>query len=118
MEIMIKTAALVVAALVVRGLWTAGRGRRLFVVKVARGEAVAVSGKVTPAFLRQVGEIAAANGIRRGRLAGVANGSRIRLEFSSEFSEGSRQQLRNWWGIHGWRAGKQRAPLDSARPRS
>lgn len=106
MELLFKGAILVMVGLIIRGLWNARRGPRVFVVKLNRGEAVAVSGKVTPAFLRQVCEIAALNGVARGRVAGLAAGPRIRLEFSRHFPAGSRQQLRNWWGIHGWKAGK------------
>lgn len=109
MELLFNVAILAVVGAIIWGLWNASRGRRVFVVKVNRGEAVAVSGKVTPAFLREVREIAALNGVAKGRVAGLVAGPRIRLEFSSHFPAGSRQQLRNWWGMHGWRAGKGRA---------
>lgn len=108
MELLLKGAILVVVGIIIRGLWNAGRGQHVFVVKVNRGEAAAVSGKVTPAFLRQVREIAALNGVANGRVFGLADGPRIRLEFSGHFPAGSRQQLRNWWGVHGWRVGKGR----------
>ena len=109
MELLFNAVILAVIGTIVWGLWNASRGRRVFVVKVKRGEAVTVAGKVTPAFLREVREIAVLNGVARGRVAGLAAGPRIRLEFSSQFPAGSRQQLRNWWGMHGWRAGKGRA---------
>jgi hypothetical protein len=104
---LILQGAMAVAALVlVAALWHAGQARSLFVVRLARGEPRAAAGTVTRAFLAEVRAIATRHGVTRGRIAGVEQGTDIRLVFSRHFPPVSRQQLRNWWGIHGWRAGK------------
>jgi hypothetical protein len=109
MEFLLNGFVLLVAGLVVWSLWRAREGPRLFIVRIAAGEARSVKGTVTRSFLDQVGNVAAEQGIRKGTVAGVAQGGRIRLMFSRQFPEGARQRVRNWWGIHGWRPGKARA---------
>lgn len=98
------------AGVVVWALWRSAQGRALFVIKIVKGEPRSTAGTVTRAFLGEVREIAALHGVMRGRVAGVQSGTQIRLEFSDDFPQAGRQQLRNWWGIHGWKAGKQLGP--------
>jgi hypothetical protein len=99
---------LLIAALVVWGLWRVSRPKRLFVVRIADGKPGATTGTMTPALLDFVGEIAAEHDIATGEVRGVAQGNLIRLEFSREFPKEARQQLRNWWSISGWPAGRSR----------
>jgi len=106
MDLIVKSVFLLAGGLVIWGLWRASRGQHIFVVRLVDGEPRSVTGTVTRAFLAQVREIAAQNDVKRGRISGSVYGMGIRLEFSRDFPEGSRQQLRNWWGIHGWRAGR------------
>jgi hypothetical protein len=86
------------------GFWRAAQARPTFTIRVADGAPEAVMGVVTPAFLQRIREVATAQGIARGVVRGYAHGSLIRLHFSTEFSEPSRQQLRNWWATFGWAA--------------
>jgi hypothetical protein len=103
-------AVLVLAVVIVIGsLWRASQPRRCFLVRVVRGEPRVVSGTVTPGFLRLIREVAERNGVTAGHVAGVARGSSIGLTFSRHFSQPARQQLRNGWGVCGWRS-KPRAP--------
>lgn len=85
-------------------LWQAARPRAEFRVQVVDGQAQAVEGTVTPAFLERVREVCAAHGVGHGTIAGRAHGRLIRLWFSREIPPNGRQQLRNWWATFGWSA--------------
>jgi hypothetical protein len=88
-------------------LWFVLKGKpaAVFVVQVRNGEAIAVGGKVTEAFLSEVTEQCASAGVHSGELRGLAWGPQIRLWFAKEFPPEVQQRLRNWWVIHGWRNG-------------
>jgi hypothetical protein len=103
---------IVVGATIAWALWRASKGRPLFVVKIEAGRARTQKGTVTTAFLRRVEEVAAANEIRHAEIHGYPRGRLIRLWFSREVGEASRQQLRNWWAGSGWGA-----PYEKPRPR-
>src|SRR5947209_2996459 len=93
-------------ALVVWALWTAGQPRPDFVVRITDGAPRVARGKVTPAFLQEIGEVCNRHGVRRGEVRGVtAEGRRIGLSFSGSMPEPCRQQLRNLWNLSGWSAG-------------
>jgi hypothetical protein len=109
-ELFTKGVILGAGAFVIWALWRAAKPRPLFVVRLASGRAAPVSGRVTTAFLQRVAEVAAANQIEQAVIRGFAHGPLIRLHFSSEMSDASRQQLRNWWATHGWGAPYQRPP--------
>jgi hypothetical protein len=109
MELLAKCVALLIGGLIIWSLWRAARPRPVFVVRITDGEPHAVAGTVTPAFLQRVREVAARCGVTTGRVTGSAHGRRIRLSFSRHIPERARQQLRNWWVMSGWLAGKSRA---------
>src|SRR5258708_7785119 len=104
MSLVFELVVIVAIALVIGALWRASQPRRCFLVRVVAGEPRVVSGTVTPGFLRIIREVAVRNGVRKGHVAGVARGSEIGLTFSKQFSQPARQQLRNGWGVCGWRA--------------
>jgi hypothetical protein len=85
-------------------LWRNSRPRALFAVRIIAGQAAQVDGTVTPAFLQRLREVAAAHGIDECQIAGVEHEGLIRLQFSRHVPTAARQQLRNWWAMHGWRA--------------
>jgi hypothetical protein len=109
MDLIIRCAALLIGGLVIWSLWRAAQPRPAFVVRITGGEPYAVAGTVTPAFLQRVREVAADCGVTTGRVAGLPRGRRIRLAFSRHIPKNARQQLRNWWVMSGWPAGKSRA---------
>ena len=89
-------------------VWRLGPESALFVVRIDRGEPHAVSGTVTPAFLSVLREVAAQHRIANARIRGVAAGKQVRLEFSRQFPPAACQQVRNWWGVSGWRSAPRR----------
>jgi hypothetical protein len=97
---------LIMAGLVLAGLWYATRPPVVFFVRVVGGEPTAVRGKVTGPFLAAVREVCQEHGVTAGAVRGVAVGQRVTLRFSSGFPEASQQQLRNWWAQSGWPAPK------------
>jgi hypothetical protein len=109
MDLIVRCVALLIGGLVIWSLWRAAQPRPAFVVRITGGEPRAVTGTVTPAFLERVREVAAEWGITAGRVTGLPRGRRIRLAFSRHIPQRARQQLRNWWVMSGWPAGKGRA---------
>jgi hypothetical protein len=107
-ELLAKGLFLLVGALVIWGVWRASRPRRVFVVRVRDGEPRVTTGAVTPAFLQRVREVSASHGVRTATVSGVAQGTRIVLQFSRQIPAAGCQQLRNWWAISGWGAGRSR----------
>lgn len=83
-------------------VYMATRPGGVFVVRVRGGVPRATRGVVTSAFLRDVAEICAQHRVRSGTVRGVADGRRIRLEFSSGMPTACRQQIRNVWEASGW----------------
>jgi len=92
---------LALVLIVVWGLFSALQPRPVFVVRVEAGKVRLVRGKVSQAFLQQIGETCDRHGVRRGVVRGVANGSRIALTFSGAIPPNCRQQLRNLWHLTG-----------------
>src|SRR5262245_51838027 len=109
MDWITRCVVLLIAGLLIWGLWRAGQPRRVFMVRIADGEPRCVAGAVTPAFLARVREVAAAHGAKAGWVRGLARGARIRLAFSRQIPEPARQQVRNWWVVSGWSAGRRHA---------
>jgi hypothetical protein len=102
-----QTETLVVLALggaLAWALWRSSRPRPLFMVRIAEGQPAAIDGTVTPAFLVRLRELAAAHQLIDADVAGFAHEGVIRLHFSREVPDAARQQLRNWWAMHGWNA--------------
>jgi hypothetical protein len=93
-----------IAGAVAWALWRTSRTRPVFRVRLAAGQASAIDGMVTPAFLVRLREIAAAHHLLDAEVAGFAHEGVIRLYFSRGVPAAARQQLRNWWAMHGWNA--------------
>lgn len=96
------------------GIYAVLRPGGVFVVRIRGGVPRSARGVVTAGFLRDVAEVCARHGVRRGTLRGVAIGRRIRLEFSADIPEACRQQLRNVWGVAGWSVGGPGGPRRTA----
>ena len=96
---------MLVVGLVGWGLYAACRPRAEFVIRIENGRPRAASGKVTRGFLRDVGDVCEHHDVRRGTIAGIAQGRHIQLRFSGPIPSGCRQQLRNLWNITRWPAG-------------
>jgi hypothetical protein len=100
---------LAIGGAVAWALWCNTRPRPLFTVRLAAGQPAAVDGTVTPAFLARLRELAAAHRLVDAEVTGYAHESVIRLHFSHHVPEAARQQLRNWWAMHGWSAPRRTA---------
>jgi hypothetical protein len=109
MEWLAKWVVLLIAGWVIWGLWRAGRPQRVFVVRITDGKPQAITGTVTAAFLQRVREVAAEHGVKTGQVWGLARGARISLGFSRQITAPACQQVRNWWAVSGWSAGRNRA---------
>jgi hypothetical protein len=83
-------------------LWRTSRPRPIFAVRIVAGRPSTVDGTVTPAFLVRLREVAAAHQLLDAEVAGFAHEDVIRLHFSHDVPDAARQQLRNWWAMHGW----------------
>jgi len=85
-------------------LWRSSQPRSVFKVRIAGGQPAVIDGTVTPAFLTRVREMAAAHGVDEAEIAGYEHEGLIRLRFSRHVPPAARQQMRNWWAMHGWKA--------------
>jgi hypothetical protein len=93
-----------IAGAVAWALWRSSRPRPIFAVRITAGQPSAVEGTVTSAFLVRLRELAAAHQLSETEVAGFAHDGVIRLHFSRDVPDAARQQLRNWWAMHGWNA--------------
>ncbi|HEX6961829.1 MAG TPA: DUF3634 family protein [Lacipirellula sp.] len=103
-DVITKLAILSAGAAVAWAVWRAAQPKPVFTVRLIDGAPEAVRSVVTPAFMARIREVASAHEIARGQISGYAHGKFIRLLFSDEITEPSRQQLRNWWATFGWAA--------------
>jgi hypothetical protein len=94
-------AQLVVIGLLVGALWWACQPRYVFVVRIDHGQPCVTRGKVTPTFLREVGQACGDAEVRRGWVGGVRRGKQVALAFSRSIPQACRQRLRNQWQLHG-----------------
>lgn len=92
---------LVVIALVIGALWVALQPRYVFLVRLKDGVPRVSKGKVTPAFLQQLGQACAELGVSRGWVGGVQRGRRVALAFSRSIPPPCQQRLRNLWVVQG-----------------
>jgi Protein of unknown function (DUF3634) len=83
-------------------VWWAATQRSAFVVRLVDGSPRAVRGKVTSAFLGEIGDVCRRHAVASGTIRGVVRQGRIALSFSGSFPPGCRQQLRNVWSAQGW----------------
>ncbi len=96
---------MLVVGLVGWGLYAAWQPRAEFVIRIEDGRPRATRGKVARGFLQEVGDACERHDVRRGTIAGIAQGRQIQLRFSGPIPPGCRQQLRNIWNITRWPAG-------------
>lgn len=106
MELIFRAAIVLGVVAILSAAWRAGRPKRYFTVRVVAGALRVEAGPVTPAFLGMIREVVADNGLKAGRVSGVARGAGIGLEFSRNIPPGARQQLRNAWGVSGWKGAR------------
>jgi hypothetical protein len=98
MDLVVK---LVILGLVAAAFWWACQPQYQFVIRIEKGEARVVRGKVTAAFLERAKEVCSAHHVHRGWIGGVQRGKRIALHFARSIPHFCQQQLRNQWVLHG-----------------
>lgn len=72
-----------------------------FSIRLKDGEVLTEHGKLAAPLLSDFSRIASDSGIDSGWIWGHRSGGGVRLEFSSDISEGDRQRFRNTAGYHG-----------------
>jgi hypothetical protein len=85
-------------------VWYVFRPPAVFVVRIRHGQPEATQGTVTAAFLEIVRQLCAEHGLLSAEVRGLARGRWVSLWFTRGVPRTFRQQLRNWWGMHGWLA--------------
>lgn len=98
MEIVSK---IVIIALVAGIFWWVLQPRYLFVVTIENGIPRVTRGKVTVAFLQQLGQACAEMGLSHGWIGGVYRGRYITLVFSRSIPSHLQQRFRNLWSLRG-----------------
>jgi hypothetical protein len=97
MEIVLK---LLIAGLLLAGVWYMFQPRYLFVVQIRGDELRVTKGKVTAAFLQEIAAVCKDHQLRSGWVGGVPRGRNIALAFSRGMPPACQQQLRNLWLLH------------------
>lgn len=97
MDLLFKIAVL---GVIVAAGWSMVQPRYRFVIQIKDGSPRVSKGKVAQPFLTEVGEVCTQNGVRRGWVGGVQQGSLVALRFSRSVPPPCRQQLRNAWMFH------------------
>jgi hypothetical protein len=92
---------LVLLAAGVAVAWYALQPRYHFLLRIDAGRVRLTRGKVTDAFLADVGEVCRDLGVTAGWVGGVRRGRRVVLAFSWRLTPAFRQRLRNLWTLHG-----------------
>jgi hypothetical protein len=92
-------------ALAAWALWSLIRTQYAFIVRIEAGTPRIAGGKVTQAFLHEIGETCRRHGVTDAEIRGTAKGGRIALVFSGDLPPPCQQQLRNLWALSGWSAG-------------
>src|SRR5438045_408329 len=72
----------------------------VFVVQIRAGFPSLASGRVPPAFVADVADVANRHGVRNGSIRGFKRGGRVSLRFSRSIPTGCRQGIRNVWAMH------------------
>lgn len=92
--------AVVLAVLVIGGLWYAARPKCVFLLSLEGGRLRLIRGKVLPAFLEEAGSILAEAGVTGGEIRGHVRGRSVALSFSPSIPPDVQQRLRNVWLLH------------------
>jgi hypothetical protein len=89
----------VVAAVLVSGLlWAARRANELFAIRVERGVALHVRGRVPPALFSAIAEVVSRPAVERATVRAVLRNRFPALEVSGQVPDYQIQQLRNVLG--------------------
>ena len=92
---------LLIAGLVIAGLWYAMRPRRVFTLGIENGEVRQARGSVPRGFVEEARNICRTSAVVRGKIYGLQRGRSIMLAFSGPIDHECRQRLRNLWQIQG-----------------
>jgi hypothetical protein len=95
---------LALGALILWALYSVGRPRPAFVIRIQSGLPHVARGTVPPAFVAEVAEVCRRHRVQNATVTGLVNDRRIALAFSGDISQTCGQQLRNVWSISGWSA--------------
>lgn len=99
MNDLISIGGVAVAAVLTAGLlWAARRANELFAIRVERGVAAHIRGRVPPALFSAIAEVVARPAIERATLRAVSRGQTPRLEVDGHVPDYQIQQLRNVLG--------------------
>lgn len=91
------TVRIIVAMLVVGGIWLAIRPKYAFLVRIRDGVPHVVKGRLTATHVKDIADVLQSAEITRGWVAGTRRSLRTVLVFSSNIPKQCRQQLRNLW---------------------
>jgi hypothetical protein len=97
MDLAIK---ILVAALLLAGVWYMFQPRYVFVVRIKGADLSVTKGKVTAAFLQEIGSVCKEHELQSGWIGGVNRGRNIALAFSRGIPPPCQQRLRNLWLLH------------------
>lgn len=95
----IVVVAVVVAGLVIAGLWYAAQPRCVLLFSLERGRLRLVRGKTTTAFMEAAQSICSEFGLTDGEIRGFRRGRHVTLSFSPTFPPDVQQRLRNVWQL-------------------
>jgi hypothetical protein len=90
----------VVAAVAGFAAWQVTTRGRVFSIRIRDGIPRLVRGRVSPAFVTEIGDVLSRHRVRRGTIFGVNKRGMVSLGFSNSIPNSSRQALRNVWTIH------------------
>lgn len=72
----------------------------VFEIRIKKGRADIIKGKVTRAFVNECSEICKLEKVENISILGLDSENGIRLEFSANTTKECRQKFRNIWGIY------------------
>jgi hypothetical protein len=93
--------SLAVVALLAGAVWWVIQPRYAFMIRIEDGVPRLETGKVTAAFLQEVGQVCPEQGVSEGWIGGVQRGQRTSLAFSRNIPLPCQQRLRNLWVLQG-----------------
>ena len=99
MEYFAIVAVLVLLAVVFS--WRVTTHGRVFVIRIRNRVPFVTKGKLSQAFVIELGEVLQRYEVRRGSIYGVRRRGSVSLGFSRSIPQAARQTLRNVWAMHG-----------------